>query len=333
MASFHPTVPNIIVSTSLDQTIRVWGNTQYLDVAQPSRGGSTVGQQRGNIFATGNSSCKYVMKGHKDGVNWACFHPNLPLLASAANDRQVKIWRMSGTKAREVPYNDEDGNPVFIHENNVICCVFHPTSDVIVSIGDDQAIRVWDLEWPLRPVVATTTGTLCHQDGRHQFSSLAVCHGQNLFAAGHDSGFLLFRIDKVDRTIGGQNGNRVVSCVMPPLDSTPIEQDMESPNERENREEYQGRIVLQVQSQKQVAKRKCVLLLVWIIAYFVGLLYLPPLNVVLIFAGGVGLLCWPRKGCDCRTLLRGNAMEGNDEKLPFLLASDGGQAENGMEMV
>ena len=36
-------------------------------------------------------------QGHDRGVNWVSFHPTLPLLLSAADDRQIKMWRMNGT--------------------------------------------------------------------------------------------------------------------------------------------------------------------------------------------------------------------------------------------
>ena len=42
------------------------------------------------------------MEGHDRGVNWACFHPTEPLVASVADDRVVKLWRMSDSKAWEV---------------------------------------------------------------------------------------------------------------------------------------------------------------------------------------------------------------------------------------
>ena len=68
---------------------------------------------------------KYVLEGHDRGVNWASFHPTLPLVISGADDRpadsapfsfkkrhtkrqkrharrQVKLWRMNETKAWEV---------------------------------------------------------------------------------------------------------------------------------------------------------------------------------------------------------------------------------------
>lgn len=39
---------------------------------------------------------RYVLEGHDRGVNWASFHPSLPLIVSGADDRQVKLWRMNG---------------------------------------------------------------------------------------------------------------------------------------------------------------------------------------------------------------------------------------------
>lgn len=39
---------------------------------------------------------KYVLEGHDRGVNWASFHPTLPLIVSGADDRMVKLWRMNG---------------------------------------------------------------------------------------------------------------------------------------------------------------------------------------------------------------------------------------------
>ena len=35
---------------------------------------------------------KYVLEGHDRGVNWASFHPTLPLVISGADDRQVYFF-------------------------------------------------------------------------------------------------------------------------------------------------------------------------------------------------------------------------------------------------
>jgi coatomer subunit alpha len=50
----------------------------------------------GDMFANADVVVKYVLEGHDRGVNWASFHPNLPLIVSGGDDRQVKMWRYNG---------------------------------------------------------------------------------------------------------------------------------------------------------------------------------------------------------------------------------------------
>ena len=89
-----------MVSASLDQTVRVWdiGGLRKKNVA-PGMGGGGGGDDRSqnsDIFGGGDAVVKYVLEGHDRGVNWASFHPSLPLIVSGADDRQVKLWRMNG---------------------------------------------------------------------------------------------------------------------------------------------------------------------------------------------------------------------------------------------
>ncbi len=44
---------------------------------------------------------KHVLEGHDRGVNWASFHPTMPLIVSGADDRQIKLWRMNDNKVRK----------------------------------------------------------------------------------------------------------------------------------------------------------------------------------------------------------------------------------------
>ena len=46
---------------------------------------------------------KHVLEGHDRGVNWASFHPTMPLIVSGADDRQIKLWRMNDNKVRLYP--------------------------------------------------------------------------------------------------------------------------------------------------------------------------------------------------------------------------------------
>jgi len=132
-------------------------------------------------MGTNDVVVKYVLEGHDRGVNWAAFHPNLPLLASAADDRQVKLWRMSETKAWEV-------DTLRGHANNVSCCLFHPKQELVVSNSEDRSIRVWD--------VSKRVGVQTFRREGDRFWILAAHRSQNLLAAGHDSGMIVFKLER-----------------------------------------------------------------------------------------------------------------------------------------
>ena len=57
---------------------------------------TVVSRVNADLFGAADAVVKYVLEGHDRGVNWASFHPTLPLVISGADDRQVKLWRMNG---------------------------------------------------------------------------------------------------------------------------------------------------------------------------------------------------------------------------------------------
>jgi coatomer protein complex subunit alpha (xenin) len=109
-AQFHPT-EDLVASASLDQTIRVWdiSGLRKKTVAPGSSGFDSHPHRPGggpsastDLFGTADAIVKHVLEGHDRGVNWVSFHPSLPLLVSAADDRQVKLWRMNGKPATPI---------------------------------------------------------------------------------------------------------------------------------------------------------------------------------------------------------------------------------------
>ena len=193
-AAFHPS-EDLIVSASLDQTVRVWDTTglrkkqmggpeavmmENLGPAS-ARNGTAAFNVQAELFGTNDVVVKYVLEGHDRGVNWAAFHPTLPLLASASDDRQVKLWRMSETKAWEV-------DTLRGHANNVSSCLFHPKHDLVVSNSEDRSIRVWD--------VSKRVGVQTFRREGDRFWVLAAHRSQNLLAAGHDSGMIVFKLER-----------------------------------------------------------------------------------------------------------------------------------------
>ncbi|KAJ6473546.1 coatomer subunit alpha-2 [Mycena vitilis] len=173
-ALFHPK-DDLVVSASMDQTVRVW-DISGLRKGSPNSGGP------GNFETFDTfSTVKYVLEGHDRGVNYAMFHPTLPLIISAADDRTIKIWRMSETKAWEV-------DSCRGHFNNVSTALFHPKHELIVSCGEDKTIRVWDL--------AKRTAIQTFRRENDRFWVLAAHPNLNLFAAGHDSGLIVFKLER-----------------------------------------------------------------------------------------------------------------------------------------
>jgi len=171
-----------VVSASLDQTVRVWdiGALRKKSVS-PADDIMRLTQMNTDLFGGIDAVVKYVLEGHDRGVNWASFHPTLPLIVSGADDRQVKLWRMNDTKAWEV-------DTLRGHMNNVSCVMFHAKQDIIVSNSEDKSIRIWD--------ATKRTGIQTFRREHDRFWILAAHPEMNLLAAGHDSGMIVFKLER-----------------------------------------------------------------------------------------------------------------------------------------
>lgn len=188
LAQFHPT-DDLIVSASLDQTVRVWDisglRKKHSAPTSSMRSFEDQLQRRQlpqqDIFGNVNAIVKYVLEGHDKGVNWAAFHPTLPLIVSAGDDRLVKLWRMSDSKAWEV-------DTCRGHTGNVLCSIFHPHQDLILSVSDDKTIRVWDLN--------KRTPVKQFRRESDRFWLVASHPTINLFATCHDSGVMVFKLER-----------------------------------------------------------------------------------------------------------------------------------------
>ena len=185
-AQFHPK-EDLVVSASLDQSVRVWdisglrkkhsAPTSMTFEDQLARQNS----QQADMFGNTDAVVKFVLEGHDRGVNWVAFHPTLPLIVSAGDDRLVKLWRMSETKAWEV-------DTCRGHFQNASGCLFHPHQDLILSVGEDKTIRVWDLN--------KRTSVQSFRREQDRFWVIAAHPEINLFAAGHDNGVMVFKLER-----------------------------------------------------------------------------------------------------------------------------------------
>ncbi|MCJ1342136.1 hypothetical protein MMC31_000316 [Peltigera leucophlebia] len=185
-AQFHPK-DDLVVSASLDQSVRVWdisglrkkhsAPTSMTFEDQMSR----TNANQADMFGNTDAVVKFVLEGHDRGVNWVAFHPTLPLIVSAGDDRFVKLWRMSETKAWEV-------DTCRGHFQNSSGCLFHPHQDLILSVGEDKTIRVWDLN--------KRTSVQSFKRENDRFWVIAAHPEINLFAAGHDNGVMVFKLER-----------------------------------------------------------------------------------------------------------------------------------------
>lgn len=185
-AQFHPK-EDLIVSASLDQSVRVWdisglrkkhsAPTSMSFEDQMAR----ANQQQADMFGNTDAVVKFVLEGHDRGVNWVAFHPTLPLIVSAGDDRLIKLWRMSETKAWEV-------DTCRGHFQNASACLFHPHQDLILSVGEDKTVRVWDLN--------KRTPVQSFKRENDRFWVIAAHPEINLFAAGHDNGVMVFKLER-----------------------------------------------------------------------------------------------------------------------------------------
>ncbi|KAG5438353.1 hypothetical protein PCANB_002841 [Pneumocystis canis] len=184
-AQFHPK-EDLVVSASLDQTIRVWDiselhkkNTTPSLAFENQLGKSHT--QTSDLFGNNGVVVKYLLEGHDRGINWVSFHPTLPLIISAGDDRLIKLWRMSETKAWEV-------DTCRGHFNNASAVLFHPHQDLILSVGEDKSIRIWDLN--------KRTSLHSFRRDNDRFWIIAAHPEINLFAAGHDNGVMIFKLER-----------------------------------------------------------------------------------------------------------------------------------------
>lgn len=88
---------------------------------------------------------------------------------------------MSETKAWEV-------DTCRGHFNNVSSALFHPRHELIVSDGEDKTIRVWDM--------GKRTAVQTFRREHDRFWVLTAHPNLNLFAAGHDNGLIVFKLER-----------------------------------------------------------------------------------------------------------------------------------------
>ncbi|CAC9541810.1 putative coatomer alpha subunit [Leishmania infantum JPCM5] len=171
-AQFHP-FSDLVVSGSLDKTIRVW------DISALRHRKEEVGITH-DLLGTTDVVVRYELEGHEKGINWVAFHPCGDLLLSAADDRTVRLWTMSGTSCYV-------SRTFTGHTSNVCCSVFY-RNDYLISCAEDRTIRVVHMS------SGVTVQTFRREVERYWI--MASDSTRNLIAIGHDAGLQVFKLTR-----------------------------------------------------------------------------------------------------------------------------------------
>ncbi|MEU0070810.1 AAA family ATPase [Streptomyces sp. NPDC006332] len=138
-----------------------------------------------------NAPLATPMPGHTGAVYLTSFSPNGRTLATASNDRTVRLWDVSDP-TRPEPL----GKPLTGHTSWVSSAVFSPDGATLASASDDGTVRLWNVRDPRhpRPLGAPLTG----HDGTIYLIAFSP-DGRTLASAGDDQTVRLWDVGDPSR--------------------------------------------------------------------------------------------------------------------------------------
>ncbi|KAL6778720.1 hypothetical protein ACKKBF_B04915 [Auxenochlorella protothecoides x Auxenochlorella symbiontica] len=153
---------------------RVWvaGGTIFLDVV--------VWEARPGSNPAGPTRLR--LKGHEGSIHRVCWAPCGAQLASASDDRTLRIWDVSGL-VRGLSGACEDVAPrlaLYGHAARLWDACFVPGVPALVSVAEDCTARLWGLE------DGASLGIIRGHTGRGIWQCAAACEGKVLITGGAD---------------------------------------------------------------------------------------------------------------------------------------------------
>ncbi|GMH77603.1 hypothetical protein TrRE_jg9760, partial [Triparma retinervis] len=114
-----PTYANVAASASADKTVHLW--------KLPNPG----------VRSPKVLTPKLTITGHTEGINDISFTSDSRFLATASDDKTVRIWDVQrGSASALVELSG--------HTNFVFALAFNPSSNLLVTGGFDEKVKMWD---------------------------------------------------------------------------------------------------------------------------------------------------------------------------------------------
>lgn len=156
-----------LVSSSWDNTVKVW------NLQNAGNYGPSVPQSK-----TLDNGLLYTLVPHFEAVNCVAITPNGQTLATASEDRTIKLWNLATQKLLSTLSGHTDG---------VKSIAISPDGKILASASADSTIKLWDL----------STGELLHTLTGHSewVKSVAISpDGKILVSGGQDKTIKLWKL-------------------------------------------------------------------------------------------------------------------------------------------
>jgi tetratricopeptide (TPR) repeat protein len=161
------------VTTSADQTLRIWDGLTGMSVTAPLfHSGSVLGaafSPNGRaVVSWGLAPFAIVWDAetgerlraplnHAAAIQWAEFSPDGRFIVTASTDKSARLWDASNGEAISVPLQ---------HAGPVSRVRLHPDGRQILTASDDGGIRIWEFDetnWPREEVTQLTAVLNSHE--------------------------------------------------------------------------------------------------------------------------------------------------------------------------